>query len=119
MLYGQNLLGQNNSVSKVKLSFILHSSSVNTWATFFFSTSQFQLRPTHPPPPGYCGAFARLVSPEGGAFVGGVTRPMLPYLPGVPHLHVNRLLNGYVRPVPYPPTQTFLGDAILFLWVCG
>ena len=21
-----------------------------------------------PPPPGYCGAFARLVSPEGGAF---------------------------------------------------
>ena len=35
MLYGQNLLGQNNSVSKVKLSFILHSSSVNTWATFF------------------------------------------------------------------------------------
>ena len=78
MLYGQNLLGQNNSVSKVKLSFILHSSSVNTWATFFFSTSQFQLRPTPPPPPaGYCGAFACLVSPEGGAFVGGVTRPML------------------------------------------
>ena len=22
----------------------------------------------HPPPPGYCGAFARLVSPGGGAF---------------------------------------------------
>ena len=108
MLYGQNLLGQNNSVSKVKLSFILSiPSQVNS------SCSQ------PPPPPGYCGAFARLVSPEGGAFVGGVTRPMLPYLPGVPHLHVNRLLNGYVRPVPYPPTQTFLGDAILFLWVCG
>ena len=27
--------------------------------------SQFQL---HPVPPGYCGAFARLVSPGGGAF---------------------------------------------------
>ena len=118
MLYGQNLLGQNNSVSKVKLSFILHSSSVNTCATFFFFNKSIPAAP-NTPPPGYCGAFARLVSPEGGAFVGGVTRPMLPYLPGVPHLHVNRLLNGYVRPVPYPPTQTFLGDAILFLWVCG
>ena len=29
--------------------------------------SQFQLRPA-PPPLGYCGAFARLVSPGGGAF---------------------------------------------------
>ena len=29
--------------------------------------SQFHLRPA-PPPPGYCGAFARLVSPGGGAF---------------------------------------------------
>ena len=28
--------------------------------------SQFHLRPA--PPPGYCGAFARLVSPGGGAF---------------------------------------------------
>ena len=29
--------------------------------------------------------------------IGGVTRPMLPHLPGVPHLHVNRLLfiNGF------------------------
>ena len=25
--------------------------------------------------------------------LGGVTRPMLPHLPGVPHLHVNRLLD--------------------------
>ena len=31
--------------------------------------SQFQLRPAPPPPtPGYCRAFARLVSPRGGAF---------------------------------------------------
>ena len=31
--------------------------------------SQFELRPAPPhPPPGYCGAFARLVSPGGGAF---------------------------------------------------
>ena len=34
--------------------------------------SKFQLRPADPPPPspppGYCGAFARLVSPDGGAF---------------------------------------------------
>ena len=31
--------------------------------------SQFQLRPAPPPPNlGYCGAFARLVSPGGGAF---------------------------------------------------
>ena len=32
--------------------------------------SQFELRPApRPPPPlGYCGAFARLVSPGGGAF---------------------------------------------------
>ena len=33
--------------------------------------SQFQLRPAHPPPLphlGYCGAFARLVSPGGRAF---------------------------------------------------
>ena len=30
--------------------------------------SQFQVRPAPPPPPGYCGAFARLVSPGGGAF---------------------------------------------------
>ena len=29
--------------------------------------SQFQVRPA-PPLPGYCGAFARLVSPRGGAF---------------------------------------------------
>ena len=29
--------------------------------------SQLQLRPA-PPPPGYCGAFSRLVSPGGGAF---------------------------------------------------
>ena len=29
--------------------------------------SQFHLRPA-PPPPGYCGAFTRLVSPGGGAF---------------------------------------------------
>ena len=117
MLYGQNLLGQNNSVSKVKLFYFAFFVSKYLGNLFFFNKSI----PAAPntPPPGYCGAFARLVSPEGGAFVGGVTRPMLPYLPGVPHLHVNRLLNGYVRPVPYPPTQTFLGDAILFLWVCG
>ena len=34
--------------------------------------SQFQLcpaAPPSPPPPGYCGAFARLASPGGGAFV--------------------------------------------------
>ena len=32
--------------------------------------SQFQLCPAAPPPlPGYCRAFARLVSPGGGAFV--------------------------------------------------
>ena len=31
--------------------------------------SQFQLHPAPPPPPsGYCGAFACLVSPGGGAF---------------------------------------------------
>ena len=30
--------------------------------------SQFQLRPAPPPPPGYCGAFAGLVSPGDGAF---------------------------------------------------
>ena len=30
--------------------------------------SQFQLRPAPPPTPGYCRAFARLVSPRGGAF---------------------------------------------------
>ena len=31
--------------------------------------SQFELRPAPPSPPlGYCGAFARLVSPGGGAF---------------------------------------------------
>ena len=32
--------------------------------------SQFQLRQAHPPPPppGYCEAFAHLVSPGGGAF---------------------------------------------------
>ena len=30
--------------------------------------SQFELRPAPRPPPGYCGAFARLVSPGGGAF---------------------------------------------------
>ena len=29
--------------------------------------NQFHLRPS-PPPPGYCGAFACLVSPGGGAF---------------------------------------------------
>ena len=29
--------------------------------------SKFQLRPG-PPPPGYCGAIARPVSPRGGAF---------------------------------------------------
>ena len=29
--------------------------------------SQFHLRPTPPPPPGFCGAFARLVSPGGEA----------------------------------------------------
>jgi len=27
--------------------------------------------------------------------IGGVTRHMLPYLPGVPHLHVNGPLNDY------------------------
>ena len=32
-----------------------------------FCISQFHLRPG-PPPPGYCGAFARLFSPGGGAF---------------------------------------------------
>ena len=30
--------------------------------------SQFQLHPAPPPLPGYCGAFARLVSPGGRAF---------------------------------------------------
>ena len=30
--------------------------------------NQFHLRPSPPPPPGYCGAFACLVSPGGGAF---------------------------------------------------
>ena len=29
--------------------------------------SQFHLRPAPPPPPGYCGAFDRLVSPGGRA----------------------------------------------------
>ena len=33
----------------------------------FQCISQFHLRP--PPSPGYCGVFARLVSPGGGAFV--------------------------------------------------
>ena len=35
--------------------------------TTFLCISQFQLRPA-PHPPGYCGAFAHLVSPGGGAF---------------------------------------------------
>ena len=35
--------------------------------------SQFQMRPA-PPPPGNCGAFARLVSPEGGALA-NLARP--------------------------------------------
>ena len=35
--------------------------------TFKLCISQFHLRPA-PPPPGCCGAFARLVSPGGGAF---------------------------------------------------
>ena len=35
--------------------------------------SQFQMRPA-PPPPGNCGAFARLVSPRGGAFA-NLARP--------------------------------------------
>ena len=33
--------------------------------SYYLCISQFQLRPA---PSGYCGAFARLVSPGGGAF---------------------------------------------------
>ena len=41
----------------------------NCWTTAMehLCISQFQLRPSPPPPPGNCGAFARLVTPGGGA----------------------------------------------------
>ena len=42
--------------------------------TTFLRISQFQLRPA-PHPPGYCGAFAHLVSPGGGAFANSVALP--------------------------------------------
>ena len=41
--------------------------SFNHWNPNPLCISQFHLRPA-PPPPGYCGAFTRLVSPAGGAF---------------------------------------------------
>ena len=40
-----------------------------------FCISQFRLHPVSPPP-GYCGAFARLISPGGGAALGpGICQP--------------------------------------------
>ena len=42
--------------------------------------SQFQVLPAPPPPPGYCGAFARLVSPRGGAFANFVLPGAIPEL---------------------------------------
>ena len=42
--------------------------------------------------------------------LGGVTRPMLPHLPGVPHLHVNRLLD-------WPKKKTTLHVHHPFLYI--
>ena len=49
---------------------------------FCLCITQFQLRPPLPPPsPGYCGAFARLVSPGGGAFANFALPPRAWHLP--------------------------------------
>ena len=45
--------------------------TMQLWGFFFhtiFMHQSIPAAPSTPPPPGYCGAFARLVSPGGGAF---------------------------------------------------
>ena len=44
---------------------LLGVGSYSSW--YMECISQFQLRPSPPPPPGYCRTFACLVSPGGGA----------------------------------------------------
>ena len=70
--------------------------------------SQFQLRPTQPPPTplGYCRAFACLVSPEGGAFANFV----LPERPGIcqPRSH-SRAFNTHAVFDQNITTQDFIG----------
>ena len=56
-----------NNLCKRRLSTIMLLSQSDLQSRYFLRISHFQLLPA-PPPPGYCRAFALLVSPGGGAF---------------------------------------------------
>ena len=56
-----------NNLRKRRLSTIMLLSQSDLQSRYLLCISHFQLLPA-PPPPGYCGAFARLVSTRGGAF---------------------------------------------------
>ena len=63
----QKRLRHINNLRKRRLSTIMLLSQSDLQSRYLLCISHFQLLPA-PPPPGYCGAFARLVSPRGGAF---------------------------------------------------
>ena len=56
-----------NNLYKRRLSTIMLLSQSDLQSRYLLGISHFQLLPA-PPLPGYCGAFALLVSPGGGAF---------------------------------------------------